>query len=79
MFNTVANKTNLIQISSNKKVFTINEMETLVNQLSFSAKTKIKIHEEETSKDLIHYRWIILLIIIFPFTEWLLRKNNGLI
>ena len=79
MYNTVANKENLIQISSDNKIFTINEMEALVNQLSFSANKKIKYHEEETSKDLIHFRWLILLIIIFPFTEWLMRKNNGLI
>ena len=79
MYNTVANKDNLIQISSDKRIFTINEMQSLVNQLSFSANKKIKYHEEETSKDLIHYRWIILLIIIFPFIEWLIRKNNGLI
>jgi len=42
-----------------------------------SYERKIKAHNEKTEKDLINFKWLILLLLL-PFLEWFIRKNNGM-
>lgn len=50
----------------------------LKNHLLNVIKREPVFHDESTLRDLIHWKWI-LIILIVPFIEWLIRKRYGLI
>ena len=76
--NTVANYEKLSSINQNGNNYSLSNLDELINKLSESYKEKIKFHSEEKSKDIINYKWLIILL-FFPFLEWIIRKNNGLL
>jgi hypothetical protein len=49
-----------------------------VDNLKKDNNLKIKTHIEQKQQDLINYKWLLLLL-VFPFIEWFLRKNKGLL
>ena len=78
-FNTVANFDNLKLISVNENVYQLENVSKLIKQLNNNSNQKIRYHSEQSNKDIIHYWWVLLIIVFFPFLEWLIRKNNGLL
>ena len=76
--NTVANYEKLSSINQNGNNYSLSNLDELINKLSEGYKEKIKFHSEEKSKDIINYKWLIILL-FFPFLEWIIRKNNGLL
>ena len=75
--NTVANHSKLSLINQNGSSFYFSNFIKLKNQLMLSYESKIKAHNEKTEKDLINFKWLILLLLL-PFLEWFLRKNKGM-
>ena len=76
--NTVANPKKLAVLNQNGGSYQFSEIKRLVDNLKKDNNLKIKRHIEQKQQDLINYKWLILLL-IFPFTEWFLRKNKGLL
>jgi len=76
--NTLANPKKLAVLNQNGGSFQFSEIKKLLDNLKKENNLKIKTHIEQKQKDLINYKWLIL-VLIFPFIEWFLRKNKGLI
>ena len=76
--NTVANPKKLAVLNQNGGSYKFSEIKNLLNNLKKENNLKIKTHVEQKQQDLINYKWL-LLILIFPFSEWFLRKNKGLL
>tara|TARA_B100001094_G_scaffold60606_1_gene56168 strand:+ start:674 stop:2743 length:2070 start_codon:yes stop_codon:yes gene_type:complete len=76
--NTVANHQNLLTINQNGSSYSLSNLDVLVNDLILNAVNKNKSHIEEKAKDIINYKWLVLLL-IFPFLEWIIRKDKGLL
>lgn len=55
-----------------------NQFYVLKNHLNNVIKRKPVFHDQSTLRDLIHWKWI-LIILIIPFVEWLIRKRYGMI
>lgn len=68
----------IISKNSNGSFILSNQIHVLKNHLLNKINRKSIYHEESTLKDLIHWKWLIL-ILVFPFTEWLIRKKYGMI
>jgi hypothetical protein len=79
LFNTVANKENLKLITTENDFYHLSQVSKLIEKLLSDGSNKVKYHQEDNSKNIIHYWWVLLIILLFPFLEWLIRKNNGLI
>ena len=76
--NTVANPKKLALLNQNGGSYQFSEIKNLVDDLKKDNNLKIKTHIEQKQQDLINYKWL-LLFLIFPFIEWILRKNKGLL
>jgi hypothetical protein len=76
--NTVAKPKKLALLNQNGGSYQFSEIKNLVNDLKKDNNLKIKTHIEQKQQDLINYKWLLLLL-IFPFIEWILRKNKGLL
>ena len=76
--NTVANPKKLAVLNQNGGSYQFSEIKNLVDNLKKDNNLKIKTHIEQKQQDLINYKWLLLLL-IFPFIEWFLRKNKGLL
>ena len=76
--NTVANPKKLAVLNKNGGSYQFSEIKNLVNDLKKDNILKIKTHIEQKQQDLINYKWLLLLL-IFPFVEWFIRKNKGLL
>ena len=76
--NTVANPKKLAVLNQNGRSYKFSEFKNLIDNLKKDNNSKIKTHTEEKQQDLINYKWLLLLL-IFPFVEWFLRKNKGLL
>jgi len=76
--NTVANPKKLAVLNQNGGSYKFSEIKNLLNNLKKENNLKIKTHVEQKQQDLINYKWLLLLL-IFPFSEWFLRKNKGLL
>jgi hypothetical protein len=76
--NTVANPKKLAVLNQNGESYQFSEIKNLVNDLKKDNNIKIRTHTEQKQQDLINYKWLLLLL-IFPFAEWFLRKNKGLL
>ncbi|MBM77922.1 MAG: hypothetical protein CL846_05520 [Crocinitomicaceae bacterium] len=68
----------LLSNNNNGKFVLPNQFHILKNHLLHKINRESIYHEESTLRDLIHWKWLIL-ILIFPFVEWLLRKKYGMI
>ena len=68
----------LLSNNNNGKFVLPNQFHILKNHLLNKISRESIYHEESTLRDLIHWKWLIL-ILIFPFIEWLLRKKYGMI
>lgn len=55
-----------------------NQFYVLKNHLNNVIKREPVFHDQSTLRDLIHWKWI-LIILIIPFVEWLIRKRYGMI
>ena len=76
--NTVANHQNLSIINQKGRSYSISNFDQLIDKLIISAESKNKSHLEEKAKDIINYKWLIILL-FFPFLEWIIRKDKGLL
>ncbi len=76
--NTVANPKKLALLNQNGGSYQFSEIKNLVELLKNDNNLKIKTHVEQKQQDLINYKWLLLLL-IFPFVEWFIRKNKGLL
>ena len=76
--NSVANPKKLALLNQNGGSYKFSEFKNLIDNLKKDNNSKIKTHTEEKQQDLIYYKWLLLLL-IFPFLEWFLRKNKGLL
>ena len=76
--NTVSNPKKLAVLNQNGRTYTFSEIQILIDKLKLANKDKIKTHLEQKQKDLISYKWLLMLLIL-PFSEWFLRKNKGLL
>jgi hypothetical protein len=76
--NTVANPKKLALLNQNGGSYQFSEIKNLVDNLMKDNNLKIKTHIEQKQQDLINYKWLLLLL-IFPFVEWFIRKNKGLL
>ena len=76
--NIVANHQKLSTINQNGKSYSLSNLDKLVNELILTANNKKKSNLKEKLKDIINYKWLILLL-FFPFLEWIIRKNKGLL
>ena len=76
--NTVANPKKLALLNQNGGSYQFSEIKKLVDNLMKDNNLKIKTHIEQKQQDLINYKWLLLLL-IFPFVEWFIRKNKGLL
>ena len=76
--NTVSNPKKLAVLNQNGRTYTFSEIQILIDKLKLANKDKIKTHLEQKQKDLINYKWLLMLLIL-PFSEWFLRKNKGLL
>ena len=74
----IANLQNLSTINQNGESYSISNLDQLINKLILNAGSKNKSHLEKKAKDIINYKWLILLL-FFPFSEWIIRKNKGLL
>lgn len=55
-----------------------NQFYLLRNQFLNTIHRKSIYHDESTLRDLIHWKWLIIILII-PFVEWFIRKRSGMI
>jgi len=76
--NTLANPKKLALLNQNGGSYQFSEIKNLVELLKNDNNLKIKTHVEQKQQDLINYKWLLLLL-IFPFVEWFIRKNKGLL
>ena len=76
---TVADINKLKSLSKSESIHYLEDVKTLIADLKLNSKEKIKAFNHEDAKDIIHYKWLIFIIILFPVLEWLIRKSNGLI
>jgi len=76
--NTVAKPKKLALLNQNGGSYQFSEIKNLVDDLKKDNNLKIKTHIEQKQQDLINYKWLLLLL-IFPFIEWIFRKNKGLL
>ena len=77
--NIVANPEKLAVLNQNGGgSYQFSEIKNLIDNLKNNNDLKIKTHLEQKQQDLINYKWLIILL-IFPFLEWFLRKNKGLL
>lgn len=79
--NLVANHAMLFKISelSNGKLFYVNEIDLLAEELNKSSKNQKLIHSKEILTSLINIPLILLILLLLISTEWFVRKYNGLI
>lgn len=69
---------NVLTKNSNGIFIYPNQFHILKNHLLNVIKREAVSHDESTLRDLIHWKWLLLLLII-PFLEWLIRKRYGMI
>ena len=79
LLNTKAKLNSLKVIASYNKVYNLENLHQLINQLRLNAEDKQVYHTEKSTKDIIHYKWILFVILVLLLLEWWIRKNNGLI
>ena len=81
LMNLVANHGLLFKISelSNGKLFYINEIDLLSEELNKSSKNQKLIYSKEKLTSLINIPLILLILLLLISTEWFVRKYNGLI
>lgn len=81
LMNLVANHGLLFKISelSNGKLFYINEIDLLSEELNKSSKNQKLIYSKEKLTSLINIPLILLILLFLISTEWFVRKYNGLI
>ena len=60
--NTVANHQNLSAINQNGESYSLSNLDQLINKLILNAGSKNKAHLEQKAKDIINYKWLILLL-----------------
>ena len=77
--NTVASLDNLKLLSTELKVHYISQMSSLINKLNSNGNDKIEYYNETNEYEIIHYWWLLFIILVFPSLEWFIRKSSGLI
>ncbi len=77
--NLCANHNSLKSIAGPSNSYFLADFDLLNNKLLENSSKKIKIHESVENTDLIDYKWILFIFLILPFTEWIIRKYNGLV
>ena len=57
----------------------LNELKELANNLKNNAREKVKTRKTIENTDVIDFKWILFILLILPFSEWMLRKYKGMI
>jgi len=57
----------------------LKELKELANNLKNNAQEKVKTRKMIENTDVVDFKWILFLLLIFPFFEWILRKYKGMI
>lgn len=60
--------------SSGGKFFTETQIDDLIKELNNKENQEIKIHREKKTSELIDWKWIFCIIVLFLSLEWFLRK-----
>ncbi|MDG1439689.1 MAG: hypothetical protein P8Q16_02915 [Flavobacteriales bacterium] len=74
---TVANHLKIRNLNNKGKSYYLNQINDLINQLKNLGELKQKSHFELKEKALINNKWLLILL-LFPIVEWVVRKNQGL-
>ena len=74
-----ANHSFLHSISGKSNSYFLNELKELANNLKNNAQEKVKTRKMIENTDVVDFKWILFLLLIFPFFEWTLRKYKGMI
>ena len=63
---------------SGGKLFYTNQMQQLLNEISNSERNKTIIHTKKKVQEVINIQWILFTLLLLIFSEWFIRKYNGL-
>jgi len=74
-----ANTKQLKSIAQNNKIYTLNSLDQLKKELLQNKRFQPVQKSTQNKKSLIHWYYLLVLLIVFLSIEWLLRKYNGLI
>ena len=74
-----ANHSFLRSMSGKNNSYFLDELSELANSLKNNATEKVKTRKTIEKTDILDFKWILFLLLIFPFSEWMLRKHKGMI
>ena len=74
-----ANHSFLRSMSGKNNSYFLDELNELANSLKNNATEKVKTRKTIEKTDILDFKWILFLLLIFPFSEWMLRKHKGMI
>ena len=66
-------------MSGKNNSYFLDELSELAISLKNNATEKVKTRKTIENRDVLDFKWILFLLLIFPFSEWLLRKHKGMI
>ena len=80
MLQTKANHQLLYNLAyqSGGEIFFQNQMGKLIKEITNSDRNKTIIHTKEKVQELINIQWILFTLLLLIFSEWFVRKYNGL-
>ncbi|MAU36858.1 MAG: hypothetical protein CMD14_05740 [Flavobacteriales bacterium] len=70
---------NQIASKSGGKMFYESNVQSLIEMIKASERNKNIVHSKEKLEGFIDFSWILFLLLLLIFIEWLIRKYNGLI
>ena len=74
-----ANHSFLHSISGKSNSYYLNELNDLSSKLKNNASEKVKTRKTIENTDVLDFKWILFLLLMFPFLEWMIRKYKGMI
>ena len=74
-----ANHSFLHSLSGKSNSYFLNELKELANNLKNNAREKVKTRKTIENTDVIDFKWILFMLLMLPFSEWILRKYKGMI
>ena len=77
--NIVADHITMKTISGKSNSYFFRDLNKLGTKLIDSYDKKLITRQKMENKNLLEYKWLMFLLLIFPFLEWTIRKYNGLI
>ena len=77
--NIVADHITMKTISGKSNSYFFRDLNKLGTKLIESYDEKLITRQKMENKNILDYKWLMFLLLIFPFLEWTIRKYNGLI